>query len=101
MADEDDFQPRIEDAPETPGKGTKWESLRRFVVEAAGQWCLVAESGKTTKKSRNASRAKMWSAFFRRQGYQHTGFEMRTHYRDSVYRIYVRFVAANVVRNPQ
>lgn len=102
----EEFQPRIEQPPEAVITNSEKvqranEKLRQFVRDAAGQWCLVYESRTTTKHTRNSLRAKLWSAFMRLNGYEVSGFELRTCYIDKVYKVYARYIAANVVKSPQ
>lgn len=102
----DGFQPRIENPPETEISQaeqvrTANEKLRAFVQAAAGKWCLVSETHGTTKKSRLAIRARLWGVFMRANGYEVTGFEMRTHYVEKVYKVYARYDPSLIVRSPQ
>jgi hypothetical protein len=100
------FQPRIEEPPEggpdrRKEKQSENEQLREFVRAAAGKWCLVYESALTTKPERTRLRSRLWAVFMCLQGFQHSGFQVRFHYIDKVFKVYARFDAARVMKSPQ
>lgn len=98
----DGFQPRIENPPESAHrKATKWNGIRDFVRNAKGQWCLILEVPQVKKKQRRQVRSAVWSALMRLQGYEKTGFELRFLTTQGTYKIYARFVEANVVKSSQ
>lgn len=101
-----EFIPRIENPSATKADRRERarranEKLREFVRAAAGKWCLIAEHKDTTKVQRPGIRARLWSVFMRINGYEVSGFEVRATYVEKVYKMYARFVAANVVKSPQ
>lgn len=102
----DEFQPRIEEPPEREIdkqkiQQSKNQQLRDFVKAAAGKWCLVAEERDTTKKTRQNFHAKFWGVFMRIQGFEDSGFQIRSHYIDRVLKVYARFDESKVMKSPQ
>jgi hypothetical protein len=92
----DDFQPRIEDPPPSRAHhADKAAALRRFVVAAAGQWCLVGElrpkpgHDGLSETERSRFRGKLYSAIGRK-GVRDV--RMRSHFDGATFKVYARYV---------
>lgn len=98
----DGFQPRIENPPPRSPSTDKGETLRRFVIEAAGQWCIVGElkpkpgHDALTEAERSSYRGKLYTAMIRTgaKGGVRRDIQLRSHFDGATFKVYARYTGA-------